>query len=101
MQPFAGAETSFTLTGLESHNDGCNYSTLLNRREVQVPGKATNDEGSQETLLFRNFGDLVLGGEPDLSWPEISLLTQRVMDAVLKSARQGGEFVSLDDGPRG
>lgn len=90
VQPFGGEETSFTISKLRSHNEGCNYTTLLDRREVKVPGKATNDPGSQETLLFRNFADLVLSGTVDPSWPQISLLTQKVMEAVLQSARQGG-----------
>ena len=96
VQPFEGPETSFTLTRLGSHNDGCNYATLSNKQEVKVPGPATNDEGSQETLLFRNFADLVLSGEPDPYWPGISLLTQRVMDALMESSRRGGEFVDLE-----
>ncbi|MEJ6560995.1 MAG: Gfo/Idh/MocA family oxidoreductase [Akkermansiaceae bacterium] len=90
VQPIEGPETSFLLTQLGSKNEGCNYSTTATRREVKVPGQATNHEGSQETLLFKNFGELVLGGTPDPKWPEISLLTQRVMDAVLESAREGG-----------
>jgi predicted dehydrogenase len=97
VQPIEGSETSFRLTQLGSLNEGCNYSTTAKRREVKIPGKSTNDVGSQETLLFRKFGELVLRGKVDSSWPERSMLTQKVMDAVLKSAREGGEAVSLGD----
>lgn len=96
VQPFEGLVTTFALTRLGARNEGCNYTTIPARRVVRVPGKATNDEGSQETLLFRNFGKLVLGGQVDPFWPEISMLTQKVMDAVLASARRGGEFVNLE-----
>jgi len=92
VQPIEGPDTGFWLTQLGSKNEGCNYSTVATRREVKVPGQATNDEGSQETLLFRKFGELVLGGTPDPSWPEASLLTQKVMDAVRKSAVEEAEI---------
>lgn len=97
VQPFEGPETSFALTKLGSRNEGCHYATLADRREIKIPGPATNDEASQETLLFRNFAKLVLSGELDPSWSEISLLTQGVMDGVLESAKKGGGFVSLDE----
>lgn len=96
VQPIEGPETRFHLTQLGSLNEGCNYSTTATRREVTIPGKSTNAEGSQETLLFQKFGELVLSGKPDPSWPALSMLTQKVMDAVLKSARAGGEAITLE-----
>jgi hypothetical protein len=50
---------------------------------------------AQEVMLFKNFSDLALSGKPDDHWPKISLQTQRVLDAVLASARKGGELVRL------
>lgn len=52
--------------------------------------------GAQEVNLMRCFGDLVLAGKPDPFWPRISLATQRVLDALLKSAQQGGALVDVD-----
>lgn len=95
VQPFGGDHTAFTISRLTSHNEVCHYTTLLEREEIKIPGNATNDPGSQETLLFKNFADLVLKGTPDPAWPEISLLTQRVMEAVLQSAQRAGEPVKL------
>ena len=42
-----------------------------------------------------SLGDLVLGGKPDPHWPEISLKTQVVLDACLRSAQDGGREVVL------
>lgn len=97
VQPFDGEDTSFFITKLRPQHDGCNYTTFLDRTEVKVPGKATNGPDCQEALLFRNFGECVLAGTPDPSWPEISLLTQRVMEALRKSAQQGGKVIGLDE----
>ena len=97
VQPFDGEDTSFFVTKLKPHQDGCNYTTFLDRKEVKVPGKATNSPDCQEALLFRTFGECVLAGTPDPSWPEISLLTQRVVEALRESAQQGGSPISLKE----
>jgi len=52
-------------------------------------------ENSQETNMFRRFGELALSGEPDHSWDEMTLKTQQVLDACLRSARSGGTIVDL------
>jgi hypothetical protein len=46
--------------------------------------------------MFQDFSRLVLSGERDPRWPKISLLTQRVLDACLLSAREGSRVVALD-----
>ena len=56
---------------------------------------SNNAADAQETSLFRNFADLALSEKPDNHWPEISLKTQRVMDACLESARNGSQPVQL------
>jgi predicted dehydrogenase len=50
---------------------------------------SSNAPGSQEAGLFHTFSKLVLSGQLDPHWPEISLQTQRVLDACLASARNG------------
>jgi hypothetical protein len=45
--------------------------------------------------LFRDFAELVLSGRRDDRWPKISLLTQRVLDACLLSARESARVVAL------
>ncbi|HAV61534.1 MAG TPA: oxidoreductase, partial [Verrucomicrobiales bacterium] len=41
---------------------------------------------SQETRLFRNFANQVLGGKLNGEWPEIALKTQRLLNACYESA---------------
>ena len=57
-------------------------------------GTETTPE-SQETLQFRNFVAQVRSGQLNHDWPEIALKTQRVMDACLRSALQGGALVEV------
>jgi predicted dehydrogenase len=90
--PCDNEKAAFTIERQEEVGEGSNFSTRSLNREVELTGEAE----SQKTLLFRNFGKLVLGGERDLYWPEISLLTQRVMDALLESALGDGGMVELD-----
>ena len=43
-----------------------------------------------ERCYYHLYPELVLGGKPDPFWPDISLKTQRVMEACGESARTGG-----------
>jgi predicted dehydrogenase len=56
---------------------------------------ASSHVSSQETNLFRNFSDLVIGGKPDSHWPKITLLTQKLMMACMESAENGSKEISI------
>ena len=62
---------------------------------MSVKEHANAHPTAQEANLFRNFGDLVLSGETDPKWGEITLQTQQVMMACLESAKQDGARVEL------
>lgn len=93
--PYNGPEVSFTIEQSFFEMEKCQFRMERHPRRVAVSEYADSHPTSQETKLFRKFGDLVLGGEPDSHWPEISLKTQRVLDACLKSARDGGNETQL------
>jgi len=90
--PCDNQKAAFTIERQEEVGEGSNFSTRSVNQEVNLPGEFD----SQKTLLFRNFNNLVLSGERDSYWPEISLQTQRVMDALMKSAHRDGEMVVFD-----
>ena len=52
-------------------------------------------ESAQETKMIRAFNQIVLSGQLDPGWGEITLKTQRVLDALFASAKQDGAPVSL------
>ena len=64
-------------------------------RSVATREYSNNHPSAQETNLFRKFSSLALSGQPDPHWPEIALKTQRVLDACLASAQDGGKLIDL------
>jgi predicted dehydrogenase len=93
--PWYGAESAFRSENSEFEIEGCEFRMARRSRTHAVAEFSNSHSTSQETRLFRTFGELVLSGRRDPHWPEIALKTQQVMDACLASARQGGQPMSL------
>jgi predicted dehydrogenase len=93
--PFFGGEAAFELVKPAFEVYGCQFNMVGHTRRIAVPEYSNNFPNSQETNLFRKFGELALAGKPDPIWGEIALQTQQVMDACLASARQGGALVEI------
>lgn len=93
--PYHGPEVGFEIEQAVFDVEVCRFHMERHSRRVAVSEHADSHRTSQETKLFRRFGELVLGGKPDPHWPEISLKTQQVLDACLLSARENGREVSL------
>ena len=93
--PFFDSEVGFEVSNAHFETDGCKFNMERHLSRVAVREYSNNHHQAPETKLFRTFSSLALGGTPDSHWPEISLKTQRVMDACLASARNGGAPVSL------
>lgn len=94
--PVFGAELLFEVRRYALQKYGCDFNLEAARRICSVPEYSNSHANAQESLLFRRFNELAQSGKPDPSWPEISLRTQRVLDAILKSGREGGTAVGLD-----
>ena len=95
--PFSGTQTKFSLTRSEFVLDGCNANMPEGRQIETLNEPSNNAPGSQEAGLFHTFSQLVLDGKIDPHWPKISLQTQRVLDACLLSAREGGSVVAVEE----
>lgn len=93
--PFAGGPTRFSVTKSKFKVTGCQFDMNENSTTEHIDEPPNNAPGSQESNLFREFSQLVCGGKRDPHWPRITLLTQRVMDACLKSARSGSVAVEI------
>lgn len=93
--PFTGETTQYSLTRSRFEINGCRADMHAGQQVEQVDEPSNNAPGSQESALFSDFSQLVLEGRLDPSWGRISLLTQRVMDACLRSAHAGGAPVDL------
>jgi predicted dehydrogenase len=93
--PFSGPHTQYSLTRSAFAIDVCRSDMHEGRHIETLDEPSSNAPGSQESGLFQTFSQLVLSGQPDPRWPRISLLTQRVLDACLRSAREGSVVVSV------
>ncbi len=87
--PFSAAHTQFSLTRSQFVLDRCRADMRGGHHIEALDEPSNNAPGSQEAGLFHAFSKLVLSGQLDPHWPEISLQTQRVLDACLASARNG------------
>ncbi|MCR9202519.1 MAG: gfo/Idh/MocA family oxidoreductase, partial [Planctomycetaceae bacterium] len=94
--PYFGSSISFDVANHDFVSAGCFFNMEKGLRTESVSEYSNNHQNAQETKLFRNFAALVLSGNIDSHWPEITLKTQRVMDAALSSAQNGGEPVMMD-----
>jgi len=93
--PYSGSTTRFSVTQSVFETKACQFDMHEGRTDEQVEEPSSNAPGSQESNMFRTFSNLVLSGVRDAHWPEISLKTQRVLDACLASAQQGGMPMAL------
>jgi predicted dehydrogenase len=93
--PHFGEEVGFEISNQEMRVNGCDFNMEPRAREVRIPEYSNSDETSQETNLFRDFGAAVQAGKLNREWPEIALKTQMVMEALLRSARNGGALTKV------
>ncbi len=84
--PYHGEASNCQVTNARFNMDGCRFTMTENRTEYRFDESGDSQPDSQETNLFRRFAEIVNTGQLEDHWPEISLKTQRVMDAVMKSA---------------
>jgi predicted dehydrogenase len=87
--PFFGNEVEFFTQQTAFVVDGCDFHIESHQRRHSVNEYANSHATSQETKLFRTFGERVLSGKVDPFWGDVALKTQVVMDACLASAVDG------------
>jgi predicted dehydrogenase len=93
--PFFGDEVRFEVTNSVFEVRNCDFDMQRRTRAVVVPEYGSRHPTAQEANLFRTFSALVTTGRLDRRWGEIALATQRVMDACVRSAKEGRP-VALD-----
>jgi hypothetical protein len=88
--PAAGKEVSFELQHTQFQVNGCDFRLEIIPQRFAVDEYSHSHATAQESNLFRNFAAQVFSGQLNLTWPEIALKTQLLMEACLDSARAGG-----------
>lgn len=93
--PFFSNEIGFDLNNARFNVTGCEFNMEERRRRITVPEYSNSHPGSQETNLFRDFANQIALGKKNEVWPALALKTQQVMEACLKSARDGSKAIDL------
>jgi predicted dehydrogenase len=93
--PFDGPELHFEAHQSVFHINGCDFRMEPRWRQIAVAESSHGHADSQETNLFRNFGNQVLSGQLNPQWPEYAWKTQAVMEACLESGQAGGKEMRL------
>ena len=76
---------------LEIDNCRWNFRRHTNRRAV--PEYAAGEPNAAEVNMVRTFGQSVVDNNVDPSYAELTLKTQRILDACLKSDASGGKQI--------
>lgn len=93
--PFKGDQARIHLTKSKFKINGCQFDMHENAATELIDEPSNNAPGSEESALFKRFSEVVLSGRLDPHWPDITLKTQRVMDACLESARNGSQAAAV------
>ena len=94
--PFHGAEAAFETNTPEFRVRGCSFHMGSHPRRHAVNESSDGEPDAQEVNMIRTFAGLVTSGTLDPTWPDIALKTQVVLDACLRSAREGRQVVLED-----
>jgi predicted dehydrogenase len=93
VHPFNSREPAFEVNRTEI----CVREAGADQRQTPVPESAELGHATaQNTIMFRNFASQVFSGKLNGDWPMWVLKTQRVQDACIQSAQEGGKPMMLD-----
>jgi predicted dehydrogenase len=93
--PFSGNQLVFETGKPEYRIQGCDFDMNPNTQRFTVDEYSHSHPTAQETRLFRKFAAQVDSGSLNELWPEMTLKTQRVMQACRESAVVDGRPVHL------
>lgn len=93
--PFFGHEIGFKTNNAVFNVKGCSFNMEDNVKEYKVNEYSNGSVNAQETNLFRNFSKQIQSGTLQEEWMDMTLNTQKVMEACLTSARNQGTLVQV------
>lgn len=93
--PFYDAELAWHESRHVLEIDNCRWNMRRHTSRESIFEYASGEPNAQEVRMIETFNRCVVDGKVDPHWPQISLLTQRVMDACRASADAGGLRIDL------
>jgi predicted dehydrogenase len=93
--PFYDAEASWTQHQHVLNIDNCRWNFGRHSDRRAVAEYPSGEPNAAEVTMVRRFADCVLSGKLDASYPELTLKTQRILDACRRSDASGGAMVDV------
>jgi predicted dehydrogenase len=93
--PFFGSEVAFEVNSPTYHVQGCDFNMENHTRRIAVSEYSNGAANAQETHMIETFSRIVTTGRLEPRWGEQALSTQCVLDACLRSAKAGGQVISV------
>jgi predicted dehydrogenase len=90
--PWFGNSNAIQYHSPQFNRSGFDFNYERSDHRITADEYSNAHPSAQEVNLVRNFSQLVLDGCLDSYWPTIAMQTQRVMDALMKSARENSEI---------
>lgn len=84
--PFYGSEVGFDISRPQLTIDGCDYHMHRRDTRISVSEYAAGFATAQEVQMFETFHNALRSSQPDSAWGEMTLATQRVIDAAFLAA---------------
>jgi predicted dehydrogenase len=84
--PYYGSEVGFEVSRPQLTIVGCDYHMHRRSTRESVFEYAAGAATAQEVNMFENFHAALQSAKPDLKWGEMTLATQRVIDAAFQAA---------------
>ena len=84
--PYYGSDVGFEVSRPQLTIDGCDYHMHRRNTRISVPEYAAGFATAQEVNMFESFHDALRSPQPDPRWGEMTMATQRVIDAAFQAA---------------
>ena len=93
--PFYDAEASWNQHQHVLDIDNCRWNFRRHSDRNAVAEYPSGERNAAEVNMVRRFADCVLSGKIDPFYPELTLKTQRIIDACRRSDAEGGALIEL------
>jgi len=95
--PFYDSKTNWTLNRHELEIDNCRWNFRPRTQRRAADEYHSGEANAQEAQMIRTFAERIFAGQVDDHFFQRSIKTQRVLEACLESAADGGRFVALGE----
>jgi predicted dehydrogenase len=93
--PFYGAQLNWSVNQHDLEIDNCRWNFNRVTDTQRVREYASGEANSQEVVMVRRLGEIALSGKIDGELSRIALATQKVLDALRRSAASDGGKVTF------